>query len=231
MCGLACGNFCRARRSCFAAPTSRTSARQCEWRHEACPARLTLAIDDPTMPNTDPMTREPVPPTPTPLPPTPQSPEGVPPSIDDPRPPGAPEPVREPPIDTPPALADRRPTSRRSRPPVWFGSATNRKAFVAFASAMPSTIAASTAGRSGTPPSCVAPPRSRFRLNTRTPGFAHTPTGVQATGRDARGGKQCHYHSEWRVAKDADKFERRQLHRRGFPHLTRHDPRARLISL
>jgi len=31
---------------------------------------------------------------------------------------------------------------------------------------------------------------------------------IQATGRDARGRKQYRYHPEWRVAKDADKFER-----------------------
>ena len=31
---------------------------------------------------------------------------------------------------------------------------------------------------------------------------------LQATGRDARGRKQYRYHPEWRVAKDADKFER-----------------------
>ncbi len=31
---------------------------------------------------------------------------------------------------------------------------------------------------------------------------------LQATGRDARGRKQYRYHSDWRVAKDADKFER-----------------------
>ena len=35
------------------------------------------------------------------------------------------------------------------------------------------------------------------------------PNGhLQATGRDARGRKQYRYHPEWRVAKDADKFER-----------------------
>jgi DNA topoisomerase-1 len=35
------------------------------------------------------------------------------------------------------------------------------------------------------------------------------PNGhIQATGRDARGRKQYRYHPEWRVAKDADKFER-----------------------
>ncbi len=31
---------------------------------------------------------------------------------------------------------------------------------------------------------------------------------LQATGRDARGRKQYRYHPEWRVARDADKFER-----------------------
>jgi DNA topoisomerase-1 len=31
---------------------------------------------------------------------------------------------------------------------------------------------------------------------------------LQATGRDARGRKQYRYHPDWRVAKDADKFER-----------------------
>ncbi|MEP7057023.1 MAG: DNA topoisomerase IB [Caldimonas sp.] len=31
---------------------------------------------------------------------------------------------------------------------------------------------------------------------------------LQATGRDARGRKQYRYHAEWRVARDADKFER-----------------------
>ncbi len=31
---------------------------------------------------------------------------------------------------------------------------------------------------------------------------------VQATGRDARGRKQYRYHPDWRLAKDADKFER-----------------------
>jgi DNA topoisomerase-1 len=31
---------------------------------------------------------------------------------------------------------------------------------------------------------------------------------LQATGRDARGRKQYRYHPEWRLAKDADKFER-----------------------
>jgi DNA topoisomerase-1 len=31
---------------------------------------------------------------------------------------------------------------------------------------------------------------------------------IQATGRDARGRKQYRYHPEWRLAKDADKFER-----------------------
>ena len=31
---------------------------------------------------------------------------------------------------------------------------------------------------------------------------------IQATGRDARGRKQYRYHSDWRRAKDADKFER-----------------------
>jgi DNA topoisomerase-1 len=35
------------------------------------------------------------------------------------------------------------------------------------------------------------------------------PNGhLQATGRDARGRKQYRYHPEWRLAKDADKFER-----------------------
>ena len=35
------------------------------------------------------------------------------------------------------------------------------------------------------------------------------PNGhLQATGRDARGRKQYRYHPDWRVAKDADKFER-----------------------
>jgi DNA topoisomerase-1 len=35
------------------------------------------------------------------------------------------------------------------------------------------------------------------------------PNGhLQATGRDARGRKQYRYHSEWRVARDADKFSR-----------------------
>ena len=35
------------------------------------------------------------------------------------------------------------------------------------------------------------------------------PNGhLQATGRDARGRKQYRYHPEWRIAKDADKFER-----------------------
>jgi DNA topoisomerase-1 len=35
------------------------------------------------------------------------------------------------------------------------------------------------------------------------------PNGhLQATGRDARGRKQYRYHPQWRVAKDADKFER-----------------------
>ena len=31
---------------------------------------------------------------------------------------------------------------------------------------------------------------------------------IQATGRDARGRKQYRYHPDWRIAKDADKFER-----------------------
>ena len=31
---------------------------------------------------------------------------------------------------------------------------------------------------------------------------------IQATGRDARGRKQYRYHPDWRLAKDADKFER-----------------------
>ena len=35
------------------------------------------------------------------------------------------------------------------------------------------------------------------------------PNGhLQATGRDARGRKQYRYHPDWRVARDADKFER-----------------------
>ena len=35
------------------------------------------------------------------------------------------------------------------------------------------------------------------------------PNGhIQATGRDARGRKQYRYHPDWRLAKDADKFER-----------------------
>ncbi|HSC62674.1 MAG TPA: DNA topoisomerase IB [Caldimonas sp.] len=35
------------------------------------------------------------------------------------------------------------------------------------------------------------------------------PNGhIQATGRDARGRKQYRYHPDWRVARDADKFER-----------------------
>src|SRR6478609_4409211 len=31
---------------------------------------------------------------------------------------------------------------------------------------------------------------------------------LQATGRDARGRKQYRYHADWRLARDADKFER-----------------------
>ena len=35
------------------------------------------------------------------------------------------------------------------------------------------------------------------------------PNGhLQATGRDARGRKQYRYHPDWRLARDADKFER-----------------------
>ena len=38
---------------------------------------------------------------------------------------------------------------------------------------------------------------------------AALPNGhLQATGRDARGRKQYRYHADWRVARDADKFER-----------------------
>jgi len=36
----------------------------------------------------------------------------------------------------------------------------------------------------------------------------HANGHLQATGRDARGRKQYRYHSDWRLAKDADKFER-----------------------
>jgi len=36
----------------------------------------------------------------------------------------------------------------------------------------------------------------------------HPQGHIQATGRDARGRKQYRYHADWRVARDADKFDR-----------------------
>ncbi len=49
------------------------------------------------------------------------------------------------------------------------------------------------------------------------------PNGhLQATGRDARGRKQYRYHPEWRLAKDADKFERMLEFGAALPRIRRH---------
>ena len=74
------------------------------WRLPS-PAAILRDHPDSAVPDTDPRPPTPVPP--TPLPPTPQNPQGVPQPIDDPRAPGAPEPVREPPVDRPPVVAGR----------------------------------------------------------------------------------------------------------------------------
>jgi len=44
---------------------------------------------------------------------------------------------------------------------------------------------------------------------------------LQATGRDARGRKQYRYHPEWRVARDADKFQRMLAFGRVLPRVRR----------
>ena len=72
-----------------------------------------------------------------------------------------------------------------------------------------SPTSASTASGCARRPSCGASAPSRFRRPTRTSGSARAPNGhLQATGRDARGRKQYRYHPDWRLATDADKFER-----------------------
>ena len=104
-----------------------------------------------------------------------------------------------------------RPRRRRRRGlrRAWSGSAMRRRASGASATPTASSIAASTASASAAPPSCAASARWRFRRRTRTSGSAPVPNGhLQATGRDARGRKQYRYHPDWRVARDADKFER-----------------------
>ncbi|MEO8836475.1 MAG: DNA topoisomerase IB [Caldimonas sp.] len=45
---------------------------------------------------------------------------------------------------------------------------------------------------------------------------------LQATGRDARGRKQYRYHADWRLAKDADKFERMLAFGAVLPRIRRH---------
>jgi hypothetical protein len=96
---VACGNFFRLRGRAIVGGDA--------IRHDAClHRRYALRATNRTL-AVPPDPRPPTPMPPTPLPPTPQSPQGVPPPIDDPRAPGAPEPLREPPIDTPPAVADR----------------------------------------------------------------------------------------------------------------------------
>lgn len=70
-----------------------------------------------------------------------------------------------------------------------------------------------------------------------------SPTGhLQATGRDARGRKQYRYHPDWRVARDADKFDRMLAFGRALPKIRRrvtrdlaspigsHPPRAAVLA-
>ena len=45
---------------------------------------------------------------------------------------------------------------------------------------------------------------------------------LQATGRDARGRKQYRYHADWRLAKDADKFERMLEFGAALPRIRKH---------
>ena len=89
------------------------------------------------------------------------------------------------------------------------GQRRRRRASAASATATASPTSAPTASACARPPSCDASAPSRSRRRTRTSGSARAPNGhLQATGRDARGRKQYRYHPDWRLAKDADKFER-----------------------
>jgi DNA topoisomerase-1 len=44
---------------------------------------------------------------------------------------------------------------------------------------------------------------------------------IQATGRDARGGKQYRYHPRWRQARDEAKYGHMQVFGRALPRLRR----------
>ena len=161
------------------------------------------------------------------LPPTPQNPQGVPPAIDDPRPPGSPGPVREPP---------RR--RRRSSPP-------RERAGRRRASAVPPSAADRGAARPGLgqrrQARHPARPRRRRLSLSRPDGrlirkaaelqriralaippayekvwICPRPNGhLQATGRDARGRKQYRYHPDWRLAQGRRQVRAHARVRRG----------------
>ena len=167
---------------------------------------------------------------PTPLPPTPQHPQGVPPPIDDPRSRRPRAPVREPPNARPPAIAAAmngaaaarapaasrcvRPTAappprRRRTARASSGSATTAPGIRRIRKGDGFVYVGADGKRDPQRRRAAAHPRARDPAGVRGRLDLPAPNGhLQATGRDARGRKQYRYHPDWRLAKDADKFER-----------------------
>ena len=138
-------------------------------------------------------------------------------------------PVREPPGDDPPAVAARDEGARAAgagsavatpgrgasdadigaRRPAWSGSATTSPAFAAIRVGDGFVYRGVDGKRIRN-----AAELRRIRALAIPPAYEDVwicPRAnghLQATGRDARGRKQYRYHPDWRLARDADKFER-----------------------